>query len=116
MTRSRRHTPIAKDTDHCGSNKRGKRMANHKVRKYNKLNIDDVRELWMLDNDESIDDDWLPFIGLKEIERNDKHYSRIVDKIRIPPSNKSYKKVFESWDISDYSFWISKDNWKYMRK
>ena len=103
MSHSVRHTLIVKDTNHCGSNKQDKRRANHKVRRFNKPHIDDVRELWKLDNDEVDGDAYYSFISAK------------VDSIA---SNKGYKKIFESWNISDYKFRLEKGhkhNFKYMK-
>lgn len=118
MSRSVRHTLIVKDTNHCGSNKQDKRLANHKVRKFKKPHIDDVRELWKLDNVESIDEDQLDFLGEDFIMKEDAYYCFISAKVDSIASNKGYKKIFESWNISDYKFRLEKGhkhNFKYMK-
>lgn len=86
MSRSYKHNFYIKEHAHCGSNKWRKRRANHVVRNYHKLNVHDARELWRLENMETIE----------------RHYNKMMNAFENVTPNKTYKKLYESWDISDY--------------
>lgn len=120
MSRSYKHNFYIKEHAHCGSNKWRKRRANHIVRQYHKLNVHDARELWRLENMESIDEDWLVFFKQSLILRDERHYNKMMNAFENVTPNKTYKKMYESWNISDYKVKFDgrdiKRNYKYLFK